>query len=177
MLGGAYEIEVFAADGGTAWAGPVPDAALELVDAPRSATGTGFVFAGARGAQGPDAAVWHELDYDAAWGPFDAAFDFRPNYYEGSAPAIHVPEGAVVVDLRPIFVSPGARFAAGEAVVNASAARAFVWVCGDEQLTAPDWQHTPYRNSPARHVLAGAEWKIPVFRTATTTCTPPVTFA
>lgn len=110
-----------------------------------------------------EGAVWQVLDYDEAWGPFEAAFNFRPNYYEGSAPAIRIPEGAVVVDLRPVFASPGARFAAGEAAVNAASARAFVWVCGDEELTALDWQHTPYRYSPARHVLAGAEWKVPVF--------------
>lgn len=163
VLGDTYEVEVLAADGGTAWVGPVPDEALELVDAPQSPTGTGSGLGAPEEAQGPDAAVWHVLDYDAAWGPFGAAFDFHPNYYEASAPAIRVPEGAVVVDLRPIFSSPRAQFAAAEAAVNASSARAFVWVCGDEELTALDWQHTPYWYSPARHVLAGTEWKVPVF--------------
>ena len=45
---------------------------------------------------------------------------------------------AVIVDLRPLIASPGARFAAGETAVNAAAARAFVWVCGEEELTAVD---------------------------------------
>jgi hypothetical protein len=69
----------------------------------------------------------------------------------------------VIVDLGSVFAGPGARFAAGEAAVNAAAARSFVWLCGDEELTALDWQHPAYRYSPSKHVLSGVEWNIPVF--------------
>ena len=107
--------------------------------------------------------IWREVDYDAAWRPFDDEFEFRPNVHESSEPAIRVPEGAVIIDLQPIFASPGAQFAAGEGAVNAAALRAFVWLCGEGELTALDWQHPAYRYSPAAHVLSGLNWNVPVF--------------
>ena len=86
------------------------------------------------------------------------------NLHESPGPAVRLPDGAVIVDLRPIFASPGARFAAAaEAAVDTAALRSFVWLCGDEELTALDWQHPAYKNSPARHELSDAEWSIPVF--------------
>lgn len=110
------------------------------------------------------AETWHALPYDEAWAPFDARFHFKPDYYERSASAILLPEDSIVIDLAPIFDNEGARFAAGEAAVNAAALRAFVWEAGDADLTALDWQHTPYRYSPAVHVLSDLDHlPVPVF--------------
>ncbi len=107
--------------------------------------------------------IWREIDYEAAWRSFDAEFDFKPNFSEAATPAIRVPEGAVIVDLRPVFAGGNARFAAGEAAINAAAARSFVWLCDDEELIALDWQHPAYSYSPARHALSGLDWSIRVF--------------
>lgn len=76
---------------------------------------------------------------------------------------INLPERSLVIDLAPVFVHEGGRFAAGEAAVNAAALRCFVWLAGDQEMTALDWQHTPYRYSPARHAVAGLGWPVPVF--------------
>lgn len=108
--------------------------------------------------------VWHRLEYDEAWAPFDARFDFRPDFYERVTPSITLPPGSLVVDLAPIFDAQGPRFAAAEAAINAAALRSFVWLAASEELVALDWQHTPYRYSPADHASAGLhEWPIPVF--------------
>jgi hypothetical protein len=108
--------------------------------------------------------VWHPLDYEEAWAPFDNRFDFRANFHERVEPAIRLPERSLVLDLSPVFAHEGPRFAAGEAAVNASALRAFVWLAGGQELTALDWQHTPYRYSPAKHAVAGLDyWPVPVF--------------
>ncbi len=112
--------------------------------------------------EGHAGVIWHEIDYEAAWRPFDAKFDFRPNIHGSSGPAMRIPDDAVIIDLRPIFAGPGAQFAAGEAAVHAAAARSFVWLCGDEELTALDWQHPAYKYSPAKQVLSNAAWNIPV---------------
>lgn len=107
--------------------------------------------------------IWIPLDYDVAWAPFER-FHFEAKYHETNQPAIALPEDALVVDLAPVFVNEGALFAAGEAAINASALRAFVSLAGELEMTALDWQHTPYRYSPARHALANIEaWPIPVF--------------
>lgn len=107
--------------------------------------------------------VWRELNYDEAWGLFDAQFEFRPDYYDRETPAIRLPERSLVIDLAPVFTHEGARFAAGESAVNAAGLRAFVWLAGDTDLVALDWQHPAYRYSPAAHALANVEWSIPVF--------------
>lgn len=108
--------------------------------------------------------VWHRLEYRQAWAPFDAQFDFRPDFYERIEPAFAAPEGSLVIDLSPVFGAQGPRFAAGEAAVNAAALRAFVWLAGDQELVALDWQHTPYSYSPADHAVAGLhDWPVPVF--------------
>ncbi|QKE85102.1 DUF2716 domain-containing protein [Arthrobacter sp. NEB 688] len=107
--------------------------------------------------------IWTPLDYDIAWAPFKR-FQFEANYHETSQPAITLPDGALVIDLSPLFTNEGQVFAAGEAAINASALRAFVSLAGDLEMTALDWQHTPYRYSPAKHALAHIEeWPVPVF--------------
>lgn len=108
--------------------------------------------------------IWHPLDYDEAWAPFDEQFGFEANFHEHTKPAITLPERSMVIDLAPVFAHEGPRFAAGEAAVNAAALRAFVWLAEGRELTALDWQHTPYRYSPERHALAGlAFWPVAVF--------------
>lgn len=112
----------------------------------------------------PAEGIWQPLDYNDAWAPFDKKFDFRPDFYERTEPAITLPLDSLVIDLAPVFVNEGPRFAAGQAAINASALRAFVWLAGNEELTALDWQHTPYRYSPARHAVSDlTDWPIPVF--------------
>lgn len=113
------------------------------------------------------------LDYDQAWAPFDRRFHFRPDFYEAERPALTRRGRAawrrrslrtLVVDLSPVFADEGAGFEAGEQAVNAAALTAFVLLTGQRDLTALDWQHTPYRYSPAKHASAGLEvWPVPVF--------------
>ncbi|MFD2078219.1 Protein of unknown function [Actinopolymorpha cephalotaxi] len=107
--------------------------------------------------------VWRPIEYAEAWAGFDARFDFKPDYYERAVPAIRLPDGCVVIDLAPVFAHEGARFASGEAAITAAALRNFVWFTDEEELTALDWQHTPYRYSPAAHALANVGWPVPVF--------------
>lgn len=107
---------------------------------------------------------WRPLDYREAWAPFDERFHFRPDHHDRSGPAIDLPPDGVVIDLSSVFAEEGARFAAGEAAINAAALRAFVWVAGDDSLTALDWQHPAYRYSPASHALSQrVDWPVPVF--------------
>jgi hypothetical protein len=104
------------------------------------------------------------LDHDEAWAPFDERFQFRPDYSERTEPAITLSPDGLVIDLAPAFSHEGPRFAAAESAINASALRAFVWVAGEDDLTALDWQHTPYRYSPAAHALSPlTPWPVPVF--------------
>lgn len=78
-------------------------------------------------------------------------------------PAITLPRDRLVIDLASAFVE-GPRFVAAQAAINASALRAFVWLAESVELTAPDWQHTPYRYSPAAHALSSVDhWRVPVF--------------
>lgn len=107
---------------------------------------------------------WRALPYDDAWAAFDARFQFKPDFYERTAPAILLAEESIVIDLAPIFEHEGPRFAAGEAAINAAALRSFVWLAGKADLTALDWQHTPYRYSPAAHVMSDRDHlPVPVF--------------
>jgi hypothetical protein len=85
-----------------------------------------------------DESVWHPTHYEKAWAPFDARFDFKPDYYEREVPAIRVLASYLVVDLGPVFLHEGRRFAAGQLAVNASALRAFVWLAGQVELVALD---------------------------------------
>lgn len=112
-------------------------------------------------APGP-ATTWREVEYDSAWAPFQQRFAFAPEFYERDHPAIRLPDGALVLDLSPVF-APGPRFASGSAAVDAAAFRAFVWLAGDADLVALDWQHPAYRYSPAAHVLQSAEPQVRVF--------------
>lgn len=108
--------------------------------------------------------VWHPLDYDQAWAPFEARFAFKANFHERVMPAITLPPRCLVIDLASVFAHEGPRFAAGEAAINAAALRAFVWLAGSQALTALDWQHTSYRYSPAEHAVAELTyWPIPIF--------------
>ena len=108
--------------------------------------------------------VWHPLDYVQAWAPFNERFDFKPDFYERTEPAINLPERSLVIDLAPVYAHEGPRFAAGGHAINAAALRCFVWLAGDQEMTALDWQHTPYRYSPAKHAVAESDqWLIPVF--------------
>jgi hypothetical protein len=108
--------------------------------------------------------VWQPLDYDQAWAPFNERFDFKPDFHELTEPAIKLPERSLVIDLAAVFPQAGPRFAAGEAAINAAALRCFVWLAGDQEMTALDWQHTPYRYSPAKHAVSELEhWPVPVF--------------
>ena len=65
--------------------------------------------------------VWRPVDDDEAWDPFNARFEFRPNYHEQTQPAIRLPDRCLVVDLEPVFGDEGPRFAAGFAAINAAA--------------------------------------------------------
>ena len=107
--------------------------------------------------------VWRPIDYDEAWTAFDSRFDFKPDYYERAMPAIRLPQDSVVVDLEPVVAEDGPRFASGFDAINAAALRAFVWLAGDEELVALDWQHQSFRYSPAQHALADVSWGVSVF--------------
>ncbi len=103
------------------------------------------------------------MDYATAWAPFDARFAARPDFSERYAPALQLDAGCLVIDLADVFEERGARFAAGEAAISAAALRAFVWLAGDEDLVALDWQHQSYRWSPAAQALSDSECLVPVF--------------
>jgi len=107
--------------------------------------------------------VWREVDYDTAWAPFDERFAFRPDFHEREQPAIRLADDCLVLDLAEVFAHDGPRFAAGEAAINASALRAFVWLSAEDELTALDWQHPAYRYSPALQSLTDAIAGVPVF--------------
>ncbi len=116
------------------------------------------------GAIAEDSSIWNELPYDEAWADFEVRFGFQPDYHERTRPAIDLPPDSLVIDLRPIYGYPGPRFAAGEASINASALRCFVWLLNDLSLTALDWQHPSYEYSPASHVLSLlSHMPVPVF--------------
>lgn len=69
----------------------------------------------------------------------------------------------MTLDLRPVFQNTGPRFAAGASAIDAAALRAFVWLVGDEELIALDWQHPAYRYSPARQAISSEAARAPVF--------------
>lgn len=103
------------------------------------------------------------MDDEVAWARFES-FAFVPDFYETERPAITLPKDALVIDLAPVFAHEAAAFAADEAAINDTALRAFVPLANGLEMTALDWQHTPYRYSPARHASASfAEWAVPVF--------------
>jgi hypothetical protein len=110
-----------------------------------------------------DEDVWRPIDYDEAWAPFDARFEFKPDYYERNVPAIRMGASCLVVDLDPVFLHEGPRFAAGLRAINAAALRAFVWLAEEVELVALDWQHPSYRYSPAGLALGDGRWAVPVF--------------
>lgn len=105
---------------------------------------------------------WRAIDYEDAWAPFNARFDFRPDYYERLVPAIRLPDRSLVIDLEPVYGTEGPRFAAGCDAINAAALRAFVWLAEDGQLIALDWQHESFTYSPSAQALSDAPWRITV---------------
>lgn len=46
-----------------------------------------------------DGDVWHEIDYETAWAPFNRRFRFTANFYERDEPAVQLEQGCLVVDL------------------------------------------------------------------------------
>ena len=118
-------------------------------------------YAGVVGNPSAAESVWHPLDYDQAWAAFDERFAFEPNFHERSKPAIILPERCLVIDLHPVFASDGPRSAAGQEAISTAA---FVRLAGSHEMTALNWQHTPYRYSPAEQAVAGPDvWPVPVF--------------
>lgn len=107
--------------------------------------------------------VWREVDYDAAWTPFNERFNFAANYHDRDNPAIRLDPSCLVIDLAAIFEHNGPRYAAGQDAINAVALRAFVWLAGEEDMIALDWQHPSYRYSPATQAVSSALTGIPVF--------------
>jgi hypothetical protein len=111
--------------------------------------------------------VWREIDYASAWAPFDEHFDFKPDFYERVQPAIRLHPDCLVFDLADLFADPGPRIAAGTAAITATALRAFVWLAGEGEMVALNWNHGAYRYSPA--VLAVGfhldylDWPVPIF--------------
>lgn len=108
---------------------------------------------------------WWEVDYGAAWGVFDARFDFRPDSSaEGTRPSIRLAEDCLVLDLSPVYTGYGtAGFAAGQAAINAAALRAFVWIADGEDLVALNWNHVAVRYDPALLATGGRASPVPVF--------------
>jgi len=105
-----------------------------------------------------------EDEYVRVWRQFDDLFRFTPGMDPALWPAIREPDGAITVDLRPIFADEGANFAAGEAAVNALVLRALVAITGpDERLLALDWQHPAYHFTPHDHALTDDDWTVPPF--------------
>ncbi|MEO3937441.1 DUF2716 domain-containing protein [Dermatophilaceae bacterium Soc4.6] len=111
----------------------------------------------------PAAMPWATTPYDDAWRAFSVRFAFRPRYAERERPAIDPPAGALVLDLAPVFAAGRARFAAGVACVEASAARVLLELAGDDELLALDWQHPAYRYSPQRLAVSELTLPVPVF--------------
>ena len=87
---------------------------------------------------------------------FQKRFDVTPDYHERDKPAIRLPPGSLVLDLSLLFAKPGARIAAGTNAINAAALRAFVWLAGDDELLALNWNHVAFRYSPAMFTLSTA---------------------
>lgn len=99
---------------------------------------------------------WRDVDYDTAWTPFQERFEFVPDPSEQDKPAIRLPPGSLVLDLSHLFANPGPRIAAGTNAINSSALRAFVWLTGDDELLALNWNHAACRYSPAAFALSTA---------------------
>jgi hypothetical protein len=109
--------------------------------------------------------VWWEIDYAAAWAPFNERFDFKPDFYERGQPAILLPPDCVVLDLAGLFADPGPRIAAGTAAITAAALRAFVELAVDDEMVALDWNHGAYRYSPAQLAVSHIdylEWPVAI---------------
>jgi hypothetical protein len=111
--------------------------------------------------------VWHEIDYASGWAPFEERFDFKPDFHERVQPAIRLHPDCLVLDLSDLFSHSGPRIAAGAAAIAAAALRAFVWLAGEDEMVALDWNHGAYRYSPARlAVVSGLDYShvtVPIF--------------
>jgi hypothetical protein len=103
----------------------------------------------------------HNRDF---WDPFDAKFDFRPDF-RTPGPTIIEPEPSVTIDLSPLFAGPGPTFAAGRAAINAIALFAMTQAfAADERLLVLDWQHSSYWFWPHRHAISDDHtWHVEVF--------------
>ncbi|WP_291475879.1 hypothetical protein [Corynebacterium sp.] len=65
--------------------------------------------------------VWREIRDDAPfWERFEESSEFRPNFYDGSASAIRLPAGSLIVGLSPLYGVGPARYEAGYAAVQAA---------------------------------------------------------
>lgn len=106
--------------------------------------------------------IWTDVGYDG-WEPFTDRFQFEPDYDERARSAIREPAESVTLDLTQVFDGSPARFAAGAAAIDAAACRAFVWLLGNDDLIAMDWQHPSYHYSPAKHALSELGLRVPVF--------------
>jgi hypothetical protein len=109
---------------------------------------------------------WQEVDYESSWAPFIERFAFTPDFHERVRPAIRLESDCLVLDLAGLFAHERPRLAAGVTAINAAALRAFVWLVGDGELVALDWNHPSWRYSPAlsavRH-FDSFDWPVPVF--------------
>jgi hypothetical protein len=110
--------------------------------------------------------VWREVDYASGWAPFDEHFDFKPDFHERAQPAIRLRPDCLMLDLADLCADAGPRIAAGTAAITAAALRAFVWLAGDGEMVALDWNHGAYRYSPTELAVAHLdhlEWPVGIF--------------
>jgi len=106
------------------------------------------------------------IDYEAAWAPFDERFDFEPDFHERGKSAIRLHPDCLVIDLAGLFASPAARLGAGTQAITAAALRAFVWLVGQDDLVALNWNHLAWQYSPAHNAVRYADpldLPVPVF--------------
>jgi hypothetical protein len=102
--------------------------------------------------------VWQPLDYDQAWAPFNELFDFKPDFYERTEPAINLPARGLVIDLAPLFAHEGP--ASRQVRPHSTLLRcAPSWFAGDQDMIALDWQLTHSgtrpRSTPSPRWTAG----------------------
>jgi hypothetical protein len=89
---------------------------------------------------------WQELqcdEYDSVWNRFYSQFDFHPDYYERTVPAIQEPTPFETFDISPDISESQID------ALNALFADAFLEITRAKQLIyALDWHHTSYKFDP-----------------------------
>jgi hypothetical protein len=100
-----------------------------------------------------DDSGWREIEYESSWARFNQRFDFKPDFHERTRPALRLDPDCLVLDLGDLFADAGPRIAAGTWAINAAALRAFVWLAGDGDLIALNWQHPSWRYSAALNAV------------------------